>query len=469
MSDFPRFAIVGHPNKGKSSLVATLARDEQVEVGSSPGTTKRSERYPLRVRGQTLYELIDTPGFQRPRQVLEWLHRHDQGTAARPHVLRAFTELEENQRKFPDECELLRPIVEGAAIVYVVDGSLPFSEEYELELEILRWSDSPRMGLVNPIANEAYVQDWRTALGQFCHSVRVFNPVHADFEKCIELLEVCAGLSEDWAPALKKAITVLREDRRLSFEASVLEILDLLLRSVSFSIEEKVDPSRERSEQGAALIERFKQELRSQELGARARVEHLYHYHKLNRNEEQIQLVDSLDLFSNEAWEVFGLTRRQLTKLSALAGAAAGGAIDVLTGGSSLALGAAAGGIFAGGAAWFLGERLVDQSLWYVPVGKRLLRVGPLQNSQFAFVLLNRARLHLAMVARRAHADRSNLSLQAMAQENLAALEDEDMRVLDRCFRAVRAHKSDDKVRQKLKERITLLCTRDYENHSDTD
>lgn len=469
MSDFPRFAIVGHPNKGKSSLVATLARDEHVEVGSAPGTTKRSERYPLRVRGQTLYELIDTPGFQRPRQVLEWLHRHDQGTAARPHVLRAFTELEENQRKFPDECELLRPIVEGAAIVYVVDGSLPFSEEYELELEILRWSDSPRMGLVNPIANEGYVQDWRTALGQFCHSVRVFNPVHADFEKCVELLEVCAGLSERWKPALQQAIVVLREDRRLSFEASVLEILDLLIRSASLSIEEKVDSRKEPSVQGAALVERFKQELRSQEVSSRARVERLYHYHKLGRTEEQIQMVDSSDLFSKEAWEVFGLSRRQLTKLSALAGAAAGGAIDVLTGGSSLALGAAAGGVFAGGAAWFLAEQLVDRSLWYVPVGKRLVRVGPLQNSQLAFVLLNRARLHLVMVARRAHADRSNLSLKEMAHEKLAALKDEDMRVLDKCFRAIRSHKLDEKVRQKLKERIALLCTRDYENHAATE
>ena len=34
----PRFAIVGHPNKGKSSIVATLAQDDSVPVSPLPGT-----------------------------------------------------------------------------------------------------------------------------------------------------------------------------------------------------------------------------------------------------------------------------------------------------------------------------------------------------------------------------------------------------------------------------------------------
>ena len=38
----PVFAIVGHPNKGKSSLVSTLARDDSVHIGAEPGTTTRA-------------------------------------------------------------------------------------------------------------------------------------------------------------------------------------------------------------------------------------------------------------------------------------------------------------------------------------------------------------------------------------------------------------------------------------------
>ena len=36
----PLFAIVGHPNKGKSSIVSTLAQDESVTISPIPGTTR---------------------------------------------------------------------------------------------------------------------------------------------------------------------------------------------------------------------------------------------------------------------------------------------------------------------------------------------------------------------------------------------------------------------------------------------
>ena len=65
----PRFAIVGHPNKGKSSIVATLAEDDAVAISPHPGTTTQARTYPMRLDGNVLYELIDTPGFQRAREV----------------------------------------------------------------------------------------------------------------------------------------------------------------------------------------------------------------------------------------------------------------------------------------------------------------------------------------------------------------------------------------------------------------
>ena len=63
MNPMPRFAVVGHPNKGKSSIVSTLAGDDSVEIKADPRTTLRCNRYPMKVDGKTLYELIDTPGF----------------------------------------------------------------------------------------------------------------------------------------------------------------------------------------------------------------------------------------------------------------------------------------------------------------------------------------------------------------------------------------------------------------------
>ena len=75
-SNSPVFAVVGHPNKGKSSVVATLSQNDAIAIALEPGTTRKRQAYPLSVDDNILYTLVDTPGFQRPRRVLEWLEAH---------------------------------------------------------------------------------------------------------------------------------------------------------------------------------------------------------------------------------------------------------------------------------------------------------------------------------------------------------------------------------------------------------
>src|SRR5690606_20258543 len=103
--NLPRFAIVGHPNKGKSSIVATLAEDEGVGISPRPGTTTRATVYPMRLDGQGLYELIDTPGFQRAREVLVWLESREGGAGTRAETVRAFLDEHRDDPRFRDECE----------------------------------------------------------------------------------------------------------------------------------------------------------------------------------------------------------------------------------------------------------------------------------------------------------------------------------------------------------------------------
>jgi len=90
MNQAPVFAVVGHPNKGKSSIVATLSQNDAIAIALEPGTTRRSHAYPLQVDGQVLYTLVDTPGFQRPRRVLEWLEAHSVSASDRAAAVAAF-------------------------------------------------------------------------------------------------------------------------------------------------------------------------------------------------------------------------------------------------------------------------------------------------------------------------------------------------------------------------------------------
>ena len=81
MSQVPRFAVVGRVNKGKSSIVATLAEDDAILIDPRPGTTRDVQEYPVRVDGRTLFSLLDTPGFEDAPRALAWL-RAREGTAA---------------------------------------------------------------------------------------------------------------------------------------------------------------------------------------------------------------------------------------------------------------------------------------------------------------------------------------------------------------------------------------------------
>ena len=52
----PVFVVVGHVNRGKSSLVSTLAADENVEIAAGPGTTRHCRAFPMRVDARSPVE-----------------------------------------------------------------------------------------------------------------------------------------------------------------------------------------------------------------------------------------------------------------------------------------------------------------------------------------------------------------------------------------------------------------------------
>ena len=72
----PEFAILGHPNEGKSSVVSTLSEDDSVKVSSVPGETVVSRSYPVKLDGDEVLRFVDTPGFQMPVRTLKWFNKY---------------------------------------------------------------------------------------------------------------------------------------------------------------------------------------------------------------------------------------------------------------------------------------------------------------------------------------------------------------------------------------------------------
>jgi len=404
----PRFAVVGHPNKGKSSVVSTLARDDRVAVSMQSGTTVVAEVFDVNV-GEASYQLIDTPGFQRPRKVLAWLNATAPSADKRGARINEFLADPQCIAQFKDEIELLGPIMAGAAILYVVDGSRPYSREYEAEMEILRWTGQPSMALINPIENEEFVTVWQDALHQYFKIVRVFDAVTADLQQHISLLEAFAHIHQPWSQTLGLLITEFGHQAQRQRQQSCELCAKLLEDLTQYSVSKKVLNKSQASSLQRLLEQRYYLWMRQRESQAHDQLQQIFRHHHLQRQANELALPD--DLFDTDKWYGWGLDRKQLTTVAAVAGMTAGGVFDLAVAGHSFMLGAIGGGIVGSSAAWFGADKLAASRIRGIPLGGVEARQGPIANKNFPYVILARILYIYRLLICRNHAQRSQLNL----------------------------------------------------------
>ena len=455
----PAFAVVGHPNKGKSSLVATLARDPSVRVGPEPGTTTQARAFPMRVGGQLLYTLVDTPGFQRARSALDWMKRHETDAASRAAIVDRFVREHLGTDRFPDECELLRPIVEGAGIIYVVDGAMPYGPEYESEMEILRWSGQPSMAIINPIGQPRFVDPWQRALEQFFRVVRVLDVLQAPFEQQTELLRAFGQMRETWRQPMEEAVQALVQHREALRDDAARVIAEMIAAALTHRMTRDIARDEDPRRHTPTLEAEYRGRLRQLERRARTEVEAIYGHQDVDRREADMPLLDT-DLLSRESWLAFGLHKRDVVAVGAVGGAVAGGVVDAALLGASFLTGSVIGGLVGGALGFFSSDKLADVKVFRQPLGGIRLRCGPTRNLQFPFVLLRRALLHHAVVARRTHAQRDSLEVDREGERPALPLPDDVQRQLARLFPRVRRSEPGSESRAAVLAELTAVIRR---------
>ncbi|PTY36260.1 hypothetical protein BGP77_02820 [Saccharospirillum sp. MSK14-1] len=404
----PRFAVVGHPNQGKSSLVSTLVQDDHIAVSPISGTTQSAHRYQLLLADQVLYELVDTPGFQRARQILDWCNERAADAAERPAVLASFVAQHRDDRRFSDDCALLEPILNGAGIVYVVDVSQPFGSVFDAELQLLSWTAQPRLALLNPIGNDRHAAQWQTALSQYFSLVRRFDPLVAPFEQHLALLRSLAEVHPPWREALIKGVDALSEQRQQRHDQAAQALLLYFERMLHLQLQlPMVGP---RDQVRAAGLAQYNQALQQLEKGLRTRLAEIYGHGDLDWRTEWQALAQD-DLTDAREWRVWGLSRARLASLSGAAGALSGLAVDAAAGGTSLLLGAVSGGVLGGLAGGFAGRNGVTfQWVSRVP-GYEHWQLGPMTSLDFALAMIGRALRCWYQLRQRNHARRDVLDM----------------------------------------------------------
>lgn len=439
----PAFAVVGHPNKGKSSIVSTLSHNDTIQISSRSGTTENADHYTVNTQHGS-YDLVDTPGFQRPVKVLNWLQQHCSSANERALTVVNFVQDPQCQQLFKDEVALLEPIVAGAAILYVVDGSRPYGAEYEAEMEILRWTGQPSMALINPIENSDYIEEWNNALAQYFKSVRVFNPMKADFEKHIELLQTFTHLNPTWAKTLNEIIQDLQQNRLQQQSNSVAILAHLIDDLCQYEVCQKVLTEAQAKTVKPILDRQYKEWMKQREQTAVKKLLDNYSHFQTQVSLEQFDIPP--DLFDCDQWFAWGLNKKQLMVAATAAGAISGAALDAAVAGSSLMLGSIGGGLLGAGSAWFGADKIVDIKIKGLPIGGYQACVGPIKNRNFPYVVIGRF-IHLyRQISQLNHANRQDLNFSASDfQEKVESLEKSAKKELNRaCERLSKQKPVDD-------------------------
>lgn len=404
----PEFAILGHPNEGKSTLVSTLTEDDTVRVSPFPGETTSSRTYTVTLNEKPLIRFVDTPGFQAPKKTLAWFRAY---TGKPERILEAFLAEHQRDKTFADECELLAPVAKGAGIIYVADGSRPVRQNDLAEMEILRLTGLPRMAVINcKGANEKHLAAWRAEFRKTFNAVRVFNAHTAAVKDRLDLLATLMTVDPEWEPALTHVVTALNEEWGHRLRRSVDAMAELfrfaLTHTVSASLGQK--ESKEEAEHKLAL--RFQEDLRKKEARTREQIRRTFRHSLFDVTMPEGSVLRQ-DLFDKRTFKLLGLTRTQLATAAATCGGAAGAVIDLAAAGHSLGLFTVLGSV-GGVASAFLGERRMARAkVSGIPLGGQELTLGPCRNLQMPFVLLDRILLYFTLITSRAHGKRDEAAL----------------------------------------------------------
>ena len=406
----PMIAVLGQPNEGKSSVLSTLTEDDRVGISDTPGETVICREFPVEIDGKVLLTLVDTPGFQHPRAVHDWFAENEGPEVNLPEK---FIQAHQSQEKFAHDCELLKPLAKGAGVLYVINAARPVGRNDKYQMELLRLARNPRMAVINRKQDLAeFEADWRAACEKNFNSIWEFNAHKAGFSDRLHLLEGLKAINQNWSQTLSKTVDALKQNWESRLDRSAELLADLLEESI-LHVEKRSKRGKENdSALQEALLKDYRKELHKKEDRIRGELRDVFRHTRWDGLTEGLELVNQ-DLFCQEVAAALGLSRKQLTWVGGLSGAAIGGGLDIAVGGASLLAGTGLGGLIGGTLGYFATGTLPDVKVGPMSLGSRQLTVGPNKNLNFPFILADRYFMYFERVVSWAHGRRDYESADA--------------------------------------------------------
>lgn len=467
----PEFAILGHPNEGKSSVLSTLAEDDSVRVSSTPGETTECRTFPVVIDGREVLRFTDTPGFQNPERVLSELKKR---AINEENLLRAFRKYAATIPELHDDCELLGPVERGAGIIYVVDGSRPVRNVDRAEMEILRLTGKPRMAIINCKEDDTdNLSAWKTEFRKNFNSNRMFNAHRATYAERILLLETLKSIDQDWQKVLSKVVSAFKKDWAARNNATADIITNQLKDALSLQLSKDIRSENEAEKCREKLFLTYSETISTMEKNAHQRIRSFFK-HNIFQYDLPPHSVLNKDLFDERTWQLLGLTRQQVIIAGGLGGAAIGAGLDVAALGHGLGMFTAMGTLAGALGALFGGENFSDKAKFMgFSLGGKKVQVGPAKSIDLLFILLNRSLLYYQHTINWAHGRRDYQKV----EESLVPIDSPqgftknwsaaNIKICHDFFKVIREEKGDNGIKVVEKFRQLLLTTMQEISESD--
>lgn len=431
VTEAPTFAVVGKINMGKSSVLSTLLEiddDRVVRVSSTPGETTMCQALPLEFDGREMIRFVDTPGFSRALEAMRLIQKmHGEGS---PDVttIKRFVKEQMHKGDFEDEARLLEPLVEGAGILYIIDPSKPIRDAFVAEMEIMRWTGRPRMALLNEkVDRPERLEEWRSRLGSYFNLVRTFNAHQARFGQRRRLLKSLLEIDETNRSRIEETISLIDEEWNQRREESAEVAMEFLAKAMTHresvqlsDDEEGLEHRKERRKE--ELTKRYYKSIKRFEKKAYHRLLEIYRHRLLKVAVDEDSDFEGVDLSSEETWKKWGLSRAQITVAGGITGGVAGAAVDLGSGGLTHGLGTLFGAMGGAAGAFLKGDSLPELKIDASGVNlggqsSKALTLGPPENDNFAWILLDRFLHHYREIVSRSHGRRDEALVERQEQD----------------------------------------------------
>jgi GTPase Era involved in 16S rRNA processing len=350
-------AVVGHANTGKTSIIRTLLRDASFgDIADKAGTTRHVEGAELRIDDNQNLIIYDTPGLEDSINLLMLIDQ-EVGFEHEDGIDRLLTFIK-REKEFPElsqEIKVLKALLSNDIIFYVIDVREPILGKYRDELKILSYAAKPIIPVLNFIeAGVDNISSWQTQLARLnLHAFVRFDSVVYRFSDEMKIYQKMQTLLASHEQQLDSLIQQ-RKRQWLEREHAAQQLIATLFIETAacrFKVLNNEQEILQVSKHLQSAVRRLESQTLSQLLA-------LYQFKQQDIDLYELPIHEgrwTLDLFSTENMQEFGLTATS----NFVKGAGVGVAIDLATAGVTLGAAAAIGGVT--GVLWGVKQRYYDE------------------------------------------------------------------------------------------------------------